>query len=149
MLAYRLTDRQAGAGLTDLPRPSPGPGEALVRIAACGLNFADLLMIEGKYQDTPALPFTLGMEAAGVVESLGPGTAGPAPGTRVACRRSRATTSAAVSVRSPSGFSITNIVPERREPPPIEAVTLSTAGSLRTISTNCSILRRVSSNGAD
>lgn len=84
MLAYRLTDRQAGAGLTDLPRPSPGPGEALVRIAACGLNFADLLMIEGKYQDTPALPFTLGMEVAGVVESLGPGTAGPAPGTRVA-----------------------------------------------------------------
>lgn len=38
MRAYRLTDRQAGAGLTDLPRPSPGPGEALVRIAGLQLQ---------------------------------------------------------------------------------------------------------------
>jgi NADPH2:quinone reductase len=55
-----------------------------VRIEACGLNFADLLMIEGRYQDTPDTPFTLGLELAGVVEALGPGTEGPPPGTRVA-----------------------------------------------------------------
>jgi NADPH2:quinone reductase len=41
-------------------------------------------MIKGAYQDTPEPPFTLGMEVAGVVEALGPGTDGPAPGTRVA-----------------------------------------------------------------
>lgn len=41
-------------------------------------------MIEAKYQDTPAPPFTLGMEVAGIVEALGPGTDGPPPGTRVA-----------------------------------------------------------------
>ncbi|MGA0539922.1 NADPH:quinone oxidoreductase family protein [Neotabrizicola sp. VNH66] len=65
-------------------RPVPGPGEALVRVAAAGLNFADLLMAEGRYQDRIAPPFTPGLELAGRVEALGPGTAGPAPGTPVA-----------------------------------------------------------------
>ncbi|EEW26305.1 NADPH:quinone oxidoreductase family protein [Rhodobacter ferrooxidans] len=70
--------------LRNLPLRQPGPGEVALRIAACGLNFADLLMLEGKYQDCPALPFTLGMELAGTVEALGPDTPGPAIGTRVA-----------------------------------------------------------------
>ena len=64
--------------------PEPGPGEVRLRLRACGLNFADLLMVKGTYQDRPPLPFTMGMEFAGVVEALGPGVAGPAPGTRVA-----------------------------------------------------------------
>ncbi|WP_339853944.1 NADPH:quinone oxidoreductase family protein [Roseovarius nubinhibens] len=55
-----------------------------VKIMACGLNFADLLMCQGKYQDTPEPPFTLGMEVAGVVDALGPDTDGPAVGSRVA-----------------------------------------------------------------
>src|SRR5690606_28400371 len=55
-----------------------------VRIAACALNFADLLMIEGRYQERPEPPFTLGLELSGTVDALGPGVAGPAPGTRVA-----------------------------------------------------------------
>lgn len=84
MRAYHLPAKGAEPILTDLPRPTPGPGELCLRIAACGLNFADLLMIKGAYQDTPEPPFTLGMEVAGVVEALGPGTDGPAPGTRVA-----------------------------------------------------------------
>jgi NADPH:quinone reductase len=67
-----------------IPRPVPGRGEVLVRIAAAGLNFADLLMIAGRYQEMPAPPFTLGLELAGTVEALGPGVDGPAPGTRVA-----------------------------------------------------------------
>ncbi|HQU67074.1 MAG TPA: NADPH:quinone oxidoreductase family protein [Albidovulum sp.] len=66
------------------PVPEPGPGEVRLRLMACGLNFADLLMIEGKYQVRPVPPVTLGMEAAGIVEAIGPGTDGPAPGTRVA-----------------------------------------------------------------
>ena len=59
--------------------PVPAKGESVVRVAAVGLNFADLLMIEGKYQVRPPRPYVPGMEFAGVVESLGPETAGPAP----------------------------------------------------------------------
>ena len=69
---------------TETGTPIPASGEILVRIKACGLNFADTLMIEGKYQDMPPLPITMGMEVAGIVEALGPDTTGPAPGTRVA-----------------------------------------------------------------
>ncbi|WP_137701458.1 NADPH:quinone oxidoreductase family protein [Marimonas lutisalis] len=70
--------------LIETDRPAPGPGEIRIAIAACGLNFADLLMIDGKYQDTPEPPFILGMEIAGTVDALGPGVDGPAPGTPVA-----------------------------------------------------------------
>lgn len=65
--------------------PTPQRGEALVRIHACGLNFADLLMAEGKYQDMPTLPFTPGLEISGEVVALGPETDGPPVGTKVAC----------------------------------------------------------------
>lgn len=83
MRAFTLTAFGQPPHLTDRPLPVPGRGDVRLRIAACGLNFADLLMIEGRYQERPALPLTLGMEVAGVVEALGPGVEGPAPGTRV------------------------------------------------------------------
>ncbi|MCX7288601.1 MAG: NADPH:quinone oxidoreductase family protein [Rhodobacterales bacterium] len=66
-----------------LQPPVPAQGEALVRVAAVGLNFADTLMLQGRYQVRPPLPFVPGMEFSGVVEALGPDTAGPAPGRRV------------------------------------------------------------------
>lgn len=69
-------------GAVDLPPPAQG--EVRLDIKACALNHADLLMTKGRYQERPALPFTLGMEVAGTVAALGPGTAGPAVGTRVA-----------------------------------------------------------------
>ena len=84
MRAYQLTDFDTPAKVADIPVPAPKQGEMRIRIMACGLNFADLLMIKGKYQDTPPPPFTLGMEVAGVVDALGPDTAGPDVGTRVA-----------------------------------------------------------------
>ena len=65
----------------DLSRP--GPGEISVRIRACALNFADLLMIKGTYQDTPAPPFVLGLELAGDITACGEGVEF-APGDRVA-----------------------------------------------------------------
>ncbi len=65
------------------PDPVPKAGEVVVAVAACGLNFADLLMIEGRYQERQTLPFTLGLECAGTVVALGPGATGPAVGTRV------------------------------------------------------------------
>jgi NADPH2:quinone reductase len=54
-----------------------------VRVIAAALNFADSLMLQGRYQVRPPLPFIPGMELSGLVEALGPGTSGPAPGTRV------------------------------------------------------------------
>lgn len=73
MRAYRMGARQAAAALEQIETPEPGAGESLVEIRACGLNFADLLMQKGTYQDTPALPFTLGMEVAGIVRDPGDG----------------------------------------------------------------------------
>jgi NADPH:quinone reductase len=71
--------------LHHIAQPVPMPGQALVRIHACGLNFADLLMGDGKYQTKPALPFIPGLELAGEVIALGADTTGPMIGTRVAC----------------------------------------------------------------
>lgn len=70
--------------IEEVPRPEPGPGELRMAVHACGVNFADTLMVKGEYQEKPALPFAPGMEVAGVVEALGPGVSGPAVGTRVA-----------------------------------------------------------------
>jgi NADPH2:quinone reductase len=84
MKALRITEFGTAPEIEDIERPLPRRGEVLVRIAACGLNFADLLMMRNEYQDTPEPPFTPGMEIAGTVEALGEGVTGPAVGTRVA-----------------------------------------------------------------
>jgi NADPH:quinone reductase len=84
MRALRLDQYGQIPQVTDIACPDPGLGEVRIRIAACGLNFADLLMIEGRYQERHPLPMTLGMELAGTVETLGPGVQHPAVGTRVA-----------------------------------------------------------------
>jgi NADPH2:quinone reductase len=84
MRAFRLEEIGAAPVLRDMALPDPGPGQMRLRIAACGLNFADLLMLKGQYQDTPPVPFTMGMELSGEVEALGPGVTWPAVGTRVA-----------------------------------------------------------------
>ena len=84
MRAWQIAALDHPATLLDLPEPTPGPGQARLAIHACGLNFADLLMAKGQYQEKPSLPFIPGLELAGTVLDLGPGTAGPAPGTRVA-----------------------------------------------------------------
>lgn len=84
MRAYHIAAPGAPATLADLPRPEPGPGQLGLDIAACGLNFADILMEKGAYQDTPEAPFTLGMEVAGTVETVGDGVAPGWLGKRVA-----------------------------------------------------------------
>lgn len=69
--------------LCEVPDPVPGPGEILVRVKACGVNFPDVLIIEDRYQVRPERPFAPGCEVAGVVEALGPGVTGPEVGERV------------------------------------------------------------------
>ncbi|MFI0395220.1 NADPH:quinone oxidoreductase family protein [Paracoccus jiaweipingae] len=66
----------------DAPPPKPGAGQVRVRMQAAALNFADLLMREGRYQETPPYPFIPGIEGAGIVEAAGPGCQ-LTPGTRV------------------------------------------------------------------
>lgn len=84
MRAFQILSHDHPPALRDIPEPEPAPGQVKVRIAACGLNFADLLMAEGRYQERPALPATMGLELAGTVEALGEGVTGLAPGMRVA-----------------------------------------------------------------
>ncbi len=69
--------------LADIPEPSAGPGEAVVRIKAAALNFFDTLIIAGKYQHKPPFPFSPASEFAGVVASVGEGVTDFAPGDRV------------------------------------------------------------------
>jgi NADPH2:quinone reductase len=72
-----------GLSIEELPTPEPGPGEVRIRVRAAGLNFADTLIISGRYQERPALPFVPGMEIAGTIEACGEGVAGFAAGERV------------------------------------------------------------------
>ncbi len=71
MKAYVVTEANRASLVGDFARRTPEPQEIEVEIHACGLNFADLLMLKGTYQDTPALPFIPGMEIAGVVSRCG------------------------------------------------------------------------------
>lgn len=84
MRAFRSLSADSDPALTEVAAPVPAIGEVLLDIEACGLNFADLLMAKGTYQDTPAPPFTLGMEVCGTVLAQGSGVTAPAIGTRVA-----------------------------------------------------------------
>jgi NADPH2:quinone reductase len=68
--------------LTDIPVPQPAANQALVRIAAAGVNFIDIYFRTGHYKAD--FPMTLGQEAAGTVESVGTGVTEVAPGDRVA-----------------------------------------------------------------
>lgn len=75
----------------EIAAAAPGPGEVAVDVKAAAVNYPDLLVVEGKYQIVPPLPFVPGKECAGVVAALGPAaesgakeeTAGPRPGERV------------------------------------------------------------------
>ena len=70
--------------LVEVPSPEPGPGQVVIQVRACGVNFPDALLIEGKYQMKPAFPFAPGCEVAGVVSRLGAGVGGVKEGDRVA-----------------------------------------------------------------
>lgn len=74
-----------GTALTtgELPEPTPGKGEALIAVEACGMNFADGLIRDGKYQEKPTPPFAPGAEVAGRVVALGEGAPETLLGKRV------------------------------------------------------------------
>ena len=69
--------------LDEIPEPQPGDGQLLVCVLGVAANFADALICRGRYQVTPPLPFTPGLELCGEVIALGQGTSGLAVGDRV------------------------------------------------------------------
>ena len=75
-----------GKALTpeDLPVPAAGQNEILVRVHSCGVNFADLLLQSGRYQERPELPFSPGMEICGTVEEAGENSSSALVGKRIA-----------------------------------------------------------------
>jgi NADPH2:quinone reductase len=69
--------------LADIAEPTAGPGEAVVGVRAAALNFFDTLIIAGKYQTKPPMPFSPAAEFAGTVEAVGDGVTAVAVGDRV------------------------------------------------------------------
>ncbi|NUS21470.1 MAG: zinc-dependent alcohol dehydrogenase family protein [Mesorhizobium sp.] len=69
--------------IEDVEVPRPGPGEMRISVKALGLNRAEASMRKGTYIETPSLPSGLGLEAAGIVETVGDGVEGFAPGDAV------------------------------------------------------------------
>lgn len=67
----------------EVPSPKPASGQVVVSVKACGVNFPDTLIIQGKYQFKPELPFSPGGEVAGVVKEVGEGVTRVKPGDRV------------------------------------------------------------------
>ncbi|MEM9250226.1 MAG: NADPH:quinone oxidoreductase family protein [Pseudomonadota bacterium] len=89
MIAQKSTQWQALSAGAPLERQSvpirdPKAREVRIRVAACGLNFADTLMLAGRYQEQPQPPIVPGMEISGWIDALGPQVAGLAQGARVA-----------------------------------------------------------------
>ncbi|KAA9009368.1 NADPH:quinone oxidoreductase family protein [Histidinibacterium aquaticum] len=84
MKALRVLSHDGAPVLAEVEPGEPEHGEVRLRIEACGLNHADLLLARGTYQATPEVPFTLGLELCGRVEALGAGVEVPGLGTRVA-----------------------------------------------------------------
>lgn len=82
-IVCRETVGIGGLALAELPDPLPGVGQVRIAVAAAGVNFADSLMIAGRYQERPALPFVPGLEVAGRIDAVGPGVEGLATGQRV------------------------------------------------------------------
>jgi len=84
MRAMQVTAYDQPLSMQELDVPAPEAGQVLVKVHTCGLNFGDLLIIKGTYQEKPQLPFTLGMELCGTVTEVGEGVTAVKVGQRIA-----------------------------------------------------------------
>jgi len=106
--------------VTDLPMPRPGPGEALIRVVAAGVNRADLLQRQGHYPPPPGAGDVLGLECSGYVEELGPDTANGQWTAGDPC----------LALLAAGGYAGHVVVPVGQLLPPPEGVDLVTAAGL-------------------
>ncbi|MEQ8378606.1 NADPH:quinone oxidoreductase family protein [Parvibaculum sp.] len=83
MRVHELSENVDVLRMDEVKLPAPGPGEVRLRLKACSVNFPDILMVQGKYQFKPDLPFSPGMEGAGIVAEVGYGVTRLKPGDRV------------------------------------------------------------------
>lgn len=96
----------------EVPTPRPGPGEVRIAIRAASLNFPDILIVQGKYQAKPALPFVPGSEFSGLVDAVGEGVTQLQPGDAVAAMGStggfatHAIVEASRVLKLPPGFAL-------------------------------------------
>jgi NADPH:quinone reductase len=95
----------------EVPEPRPGPDEVLVETRAVGCNFPDILMIQGKYQTKPPLPFSPGHEVAGVVRDVGAGVTRVRPGQRVLALVSWGAYAERVVAPGPRVFAVPDAMP--------------------------------------
>jgi NADPH2:quinone reductase len=71
LVCHTLSDDLSGVDVRDVPKPTPKPGEVLIKVAATSVNFPDILLTQGKYQLKLEPPFTPGMDISGIVEAIG------------------------------------------------------------------------------
>ncbi|WP_185802892.1 NADPH:quinone oxidoreductase family protein [Pontivivens nitratireducens] len=83
MKAMRVHELGQPMQMDDVEIPKPGPKQVSIDVAACGVNFADTLIVQGKYQEKPDLPFAPGMEISGRVREVGAGVEHLRTGMRV------------------------------------------------------------------
>jgi NADPH:quinone reductase len=84
MRAVVITDTSnRSVSIEEIADPVPGDDQILVDVKACGINFTDLLSLDGKYQNNPPPPFTPGKDAAGIVAAVGANVTGHKIGDRV------------------------------------------------------------------
>ena len=83
MRAMQVVELGQPLQMNEVAMPTPAAGDVLVRIHTCGLNFGDLLIIKGTYQEKPPLPATIGMEICGTITALGDGVTDFKVGQRI------------------------------------------------------------------
>ncbi len=103
--------------IEDVPPPIPGPGEVLIEVKATGVNYADAILTAGRYQTRPPLPFSPGLETAGVVARCGEGVTRLKPGDRV------------MAILAYGGYAEMAIAPEAETFPVPEGMSFEEAGA--------------------
>jgi NADPH2:quinone reductase len=83
LVVEKLAPDYAGCVVKQVPTPDPGPGEVRIKVMAAAVNFPDLMQTRGEHQHKPPIPFTPGMELAGVVDAVGEGVTAFKPGDPV------------------------------------------------------------------
>jgi NADPH2:quinone reductase len=116
--------------LEDVPQPAPAPGLILVRIRAVGVNPVDTYIRAGAYAAKPVLPYTPGVDAAGIVESIGEGVRQFQPGDRVYVGGSRTGTYAEYALCDPAHL---HPLPEKITLPQGAAINVPYATAYRTL----------------